>query len=282
MSPVLGIRVMKPIYITDLDHTLLHSDHSIGEYTKKMWSSRVNNSILSIATARSFSKSREFLSKLELKYPLILLDGAMVVSPDKEPIDLKIISRDLGDWVIVEGAKFGIYPFVIGLKDSELNEAFYYTDILNSIQKSVLANYKTDPRLEYHRELRAMKMTLKIVYFGEKEVLYPLRNHLRDTFKDELEYKLSPENYTKGYFLTILHPKADKSNALLEVCNYLQRDISDVTVFGDGLNDIGMFDISGKSIAVNNALDEVKDRADIVLKHNNDEDGVARYIMSVR
>jgi len=273
---------MKPIYITDLDHTLLRSDHSISNYTQGVWNGMIDDSILSIATARSFSKSCQFLSTLELRYPLILLDGAMVVSPDKEPIDLKIMSRDLGDGVIVEGARLGIYPFVIGLKDRELNEAFRYTHRLNPIQKSVLQNYKTDPRLEYHSTLRAMEMTLKIVYFGEKDKLYELRDHLKSIFKDELEYKLSPEQYTKGYFLTILHPKADKSHALISVCEYLQRDIEDVTVFGDSLNDIGMFDRAGKSVAVNNALDEVKDRADIVLEHTNDEDGVAKYIESFR
>ena len=269
---------MKLIYITDLDHTLLRSDHSISNYTKNIWNKKAKNSILSIATARSFSKSHEFLSSLDLKAPMILLDGAMVVSPTKKLIDIKVMRQDLGNGVIDEGAKFGIYPFVIGLKDTDLNEAFRYTSQLNPIQTNVIKNYQNDPRLEHHHTIKAMEMTLKIVYFGDEKVLRPLTQHLKDIFGNALEYKLSPEQYSNGYFLTILHPDADKSHALKTVCNYLQRDIEEVTVFGDSLNDIGMFDIAGKAVAVNNALAEVKSRADIILPHTNDEDGVAKYL----
>jgi hydroxymethylpyrimidine pyrophosphatase-like HAD family hydrolase len=39
-----------------------------------------------------------------------------------------------------------------------------------------------------------------------------------------------------------------------------------------------MFKLAGTSVAVSNALDEVKELADIVLPHSNDEDGVAQYL----
>jgi len=269
---------MTPIYITDLDHTFLRSDHTLSTYTQKIWNEKTSNSILSIATARSYSKSCEFLSALHLKAPLILLDGAMVVSPDKELIDLKTINKDIGDSVISEGAKFGIYPFVIGLKDRDLNEAFRYTSQQNTLQKHVLNNYQNDPRLEHHTHLTALEMTLKIVYFGEFETLQPLTVHLQSIFADTLEYKLSPEKYSDGYFLTILHKDADKSHALETVCSYIGKDIADVTVFGDSLNDIGMFKKAGRAVAVQNALSEVKELADIVLPHTNDEDAVAKYL----
>ena len=96
-----------------------------------------------------------------------------------------------------------------------------------------------------------------------------------------MEYKLSPEKYSNGWFLTILHPEGDKAHALTKVLDYMNRDASDVTVFGDSVNDIGMFKLAGTSVAVSNALDEVKAVADIVLPHSNDEDGVAKYLQSI-
>jgi hydroxymethylpyrimidine pyrophosphatase-like HAD family hydrolase len=39
-----------------------------------------------------------------------------------------------------------------------------------------------------------------------------------------------------------------------------------------------MFRLAGTSVAVANALDEVKEVADIVLPHTNDEDAVAKYL----
>jgi Cof subfamily protein (haloacid dehalogenase superfamily) len=269
---------VKPIYLTDLDHTFLRSDQTVSLYSEKIWNAKSTEAILSVATARSFSKTRFFLERLQLTAPMILLDGSMIVTSDKELIDLKLIDRDLGNAVIEEGKKFDIQPFVIALKDMELNEAFLFPDSVNDHQNDVLKNYKNDPRMQKCQNIRAMEMNLKLVYFAQKEILAPLTEHLRKTFGSELEYKLSPEKYSDGWFLTILHPKGDKAHALQTVANYLDRSTQDFTVFGDSINDLGMFDRAGTAIAVKNALDEVKERADIVLPHSNDEDAVARYL----
>jgi hydroxymethylpyrimidine pyrophosphatase-like HAD family hydrolase len=58
-------------------------------------------------------------------------------------------------------------------------------------------------------------------------------------------------------------------------------DKKDVTVFGDNINDLGMFEWAGTSVAVKNALEEVKQKADIVLPHTNDEDAVAKYLKEI-
>lgn len=272
---------MKSIYITDLDHTFLRTDLSISPFSEKVWNDKSQEAILSVATARSFSKTHTFMERLHLGAPMILLDGSMVVSPEKELIDLKLIEKALGDAIIDEGQKFGIYPFIIALKDMKLNEAFLFPTTLNSHQNVVLENYKNDPRMQKCREIKAMEMNLKLVYFGDFKTLRPLTEHFRQVFGSELEYKLSPEKYSDGYFLTILHPDGDKAYALQTVATYLNRNLEDFTVFGDSINDLGMFDKAGKAIAVQNALEEVKERADIILPNSNDEDAVAKYLESI-
>ena len=273
---------MKPIYLTDLDHTFLRSDQTVSPYSESIWNRKSREAILSVATARSFSKTHAFLKRLRLNAPMILLDGSMVVTPEKELIDLKPVNKEMGDAIIYEGSKFGIDPFVIALRDRELNEAFLFPETVNQHQNAVLDNYKNDPRMQECKKIRAMEMNLKLVYFADKKTLEPLTEHLQQTFGNRLEYKLSPEKYSDGWFLTILHPQGDKAHALKTVADYLNRDLDDFTVFGDSINDIGMFDIAGKAIAVKNALDEVKKRADIVLPHTNDEDAVAIYLSSLK
>jgi len=273
---------MNPIYITDLDHTFLRSDQTVSAYSAKVWNDKSRNAILSIATARSFQKSHNFLNKLRLDAPMILLDGSMIVTPDKKLIDIQTINKALGDAIISEGAKYNIYPFVIALKDVKtLDEVFLFPTTLNTHQNGVLENYRDDPRMQECKNIRAMEMNLKLVYFGGQKKLLPLHDHLQKIFGSELEYKLSPEKYSDGWFLTILHPEGDKANALCKVMEYLERDIKDVTVFGDSVNDIGMFKLAGTSVAVSNALEEVKNMADIVLNYSNDEDGVAKYLDEV-
>ncbi len=270
---------MSPVYLTDLDHTFLRSDQTVSPFSAEVWNRIAPDTPLSVATARSFSKAHLFLEQLHLDAPMILLDGAMVVMPDKTLIDLKTVDKALGDAVIDAGRRFdGIEPFVIGLKDRDLNEAFRHPVNVTPMQAEVLENYRGDPRLERHTDIRALDETLKIVYMAEEERLRPLTEHLRSVFGDALELKLSPEKYTGGHFLTVLHPEGDKAHAMQKVADHLGRDTEAFTVFGDSVNDLGMFRLAGRACAVANALPEVKEAADIVLPHTNDEDAVARFL----
>ena len=272
----------RPIFITDLDHTFLRTDQTVSDFSAEVWNKKAKHSILSVATARSFQKSQDFLSKLHLSAPMILLDGTMIVSPEKKLIDVKTVNKALGDAIISEGKKFDIYPFVITLNDLKtLDESFLFPTSLNTHQHGVLENYRNDPRMVKCHDIRAKEMNLKLVYFGDFKTLKPLTEHLSKTFGEVLEYKLSPEKYSDGWFLTVLHPEGDKAHALNKVMEYIGRETKDVTVFGDSMNDIGMFKLAGTSVAVSNALDEVKEVASIVLPHSNDEDAVAKYLQSV-
>jgi hypothetical protein len=53
--------------------------------------------------------------------------------------------------------------------------------------------------------------------------------------------------------------------------------LQNVISFGDDFADIGMLKMAGTGVAVGNALDEVKQVADVVIG-SNDEDGIAEYL----
>jgi len=275
---------MKKLFITDLDHTFLHSNQTVTPFSKQVWNEKADKAYLSIATARSFSKVNEFLKGMKLTTPLTLLDGAMVVSPDKKLISLNTLEKTICDAIIEESRSFGIYPYVIALNDKKtLDESFDIPPILNHYQKYLIEHhYTNDKRIEHKREIRGANDTLKLVYMGEESLLRPLAKHLTKTFGGDIEVKLSPENYMKCYFLTILHPLSDKAHAVEKVHEFLDYDAKNTTVFGDSLNDMGMFKLAGTSVAVANALDELKEVATIVLKESNDEDAVAKYLQQIK
>lgn len=80
----------------------------------------------------------------------------------------------------------------------------------------------------------------------------------------------------EGY-LEITTPGADKSHALAELCADLGIALEEVAAVGDGPNDLGMFDLVGVSVAMANASEAVRSRADLVTS-TNDDDGLARAI----
>jgi len=271
---------MKKLFISDLDHTFLHSKQLVTDFSKKIWNEKADHALLSVATARSFSKTKEFLKGLTLKQPLILLDGAMVVNQEKKLISLNTLNKEISSAIIDESKSFGIYPYVIALRDHiSLDESFDIPPILNYHQKYLIENhYASDKRVVHKKKIEGSDDTLKLVYMGEESLLRPLATHLKKVFGDTIEVKLAPENYMKCYFLTILHPLSDKAHALEKVHEYLNVEAKETTVFGDGLNDIGMFKLAGTSVAVKNALEAVKKEATIVLRESNDEDAVAKYL----
>ncbi len=272
---------MRKLFITDLDHTFLNSNQTVTPFSREVWNRKAKEIILSIATARSFSKTEYFFRGLELNAPLILLDGAMVVTPKKEIIEIKTLDKRIVDMVIDIGIEFNIEPFIIAIDDyKKLKESFFLPPNMNYYQdKLIKSNYSKDTRLVYTKKIEGKRDTLKIVYMGEESILRPLSLKIKEILKDKIEVKLSPEKYMGCFFLTLLHPLGDKANALKIVSNYLNIPLKDITVFGDSLNDIEMFKIAGTSVAVSNALDEVKKEAKIILQHSNDEDGVAKYLL---
>jgi hypothetical protein len=274
---------MKKIYITDLDHTFLKTDLSLSDYTQKIWNEYAKENIMSIATARTYMKTAQFMKGVDINAPMILLDGALIATMDKKIIETKTLGRDATDMIIDEGWKFGIYPFLLSLEDEKnLQEGFYHDNVLNSYQKEVLKRYSSDDNIQSFDGLRAAEKNFKIVYMGEEEQLRELHEHLEDKFGDTLKYILAPEAYVGCYFLTILHPNADKSHGIKSVSEALGFDLENLTVFGDNFNDMGMFSLAGTSVAMANAQPEVKDAACVVLKESNDEDGVAKYLEQLK
>ena len=69
--------------------------------------------------------------------------------------------------------------------------------------------------------------------------------------------------------------EAKKSNAIKQLQNYLKCD--ELVVFGNGKNDIDMFQVADESYAVENACDELKKYATGMID-SNDNDGVAKWI----
>ena len=75
-------------------------------------------------------------------------------------------------------------------------------------------------------------------------------------------------------------PTADKGNALLALADILQIPHDQTMACGDHLNDAAMLKKAGFSVAMGNAVPEIKDLCDFVTK-TNEEDGVAYVIEKI-
>ena len=71
----------------------------------------------------------------------------------------------------------------------------------------------------------------------------------------------------------------DKGTGLITLLDEMNISIDDVHAFGDSMNDIPMFKIAGKSTAMINGQEDVKNLADDVTQFSCDEDGLEKYLI---
>lgn len=88
------------------------------------------------------------------------------------------------------------------------------------------------------------------------------------------ECVFSIDTYGEDYWLEICPLNATKAKAILKFKEKMGCDR--IVVFGDSVNDISMFEIADEAYAVENAIDELKEKATSVID-GNDEDGVAKF-----
>lgn len=90
--------------------------------------------------------------------------------------------------------------------------------------------------------------------------------------KEGLQVKLSGE-----IWIDFTHKLAQKGNALLKIQEKYQITPEETMAFGDYLNDLELFDHASFSFAMENAHDEVKQKARFTAK-TNDEEGVVQIL----
>lgn len=81
----------------------------------------------------------------------------------------------------------------------------------------------------------------------------------------------------KESWISVGNSIASKGYALEKLAAYLEIDKNHTIAIGNDYNDITMFGVAGKSVAMGNADIEIKEKADIVIDSNNDE-GVAKFL----
>ena len=266
-------------YLSDLDKTLLRTDLTLGALTRTTWNTAVaSGEHLSIATARSYTGIRELLGDLDLREPMILLDGTLIAAPDGTILHSATLDQAVGAAILeIAHRSTGEWPLIVALEPNG-REQFYYPPEPNRYQQQLIASMQIARRRFTTQTPTAQSHNLKIVYMQDAPTTAIIEAELKQALGDAIEVKRSADPYIDCYFLTVLHPEGDKAHALARLEELEGVDRAHTTVFGDHHNDIGLFEMAGRKIAVANAVPELKALADIVLPHTNDEEGVAHFL----
>ena len=91
-------------------------------------------------------------------------------------------------------------------------------------------------------------------------------------------YSHKTETYAfESKFIDVMKKGCSKKNAIYFLADKLKIKKEEIIVMGDGSNDLSMFECAGLKIAMENADEKLKEKADFITASNND-DGVAKAI----
>lgn len=248
------------LLLFDLDGTLLQSDKTISQRTLSVLRKcRQEGILIGVSTSRSEQNSLVYLN--ELMPDILISSGGALVKYGTEYIYK-------ADFSVAEtNAIIDLARSVCG-NDCEITidtiDAHYW-------------NYKIDPKKldqswgdsTYTDFSDFAECALKIcVEIFEQDKANELAERLSDCdcirFSDGYWYQFTKKNVTK-------------ENAIIKITEVCGFGTESIIAFGDDFADIGMLELCGLGVAMGNAIEEIKEKADTVIG-SNDEDGIAVFL----
>lgn len=270
------LREQVRVIAMDLDGTLLRTDKTIGERTKKALMRAQERGIrLVLASGRHFRGVFGFAQELELrKYGgfIIGINGGQVYDCKNEKMVSEIFMDDslmreyIDAWKsrLCPADSVGIMAYTDGVLFSQDPEA-------HKVRSAAEHN---------HLELRVPEQfpedidrsALKVIVAGKAEIIQPIRRELEKEFEGRIYLTHSSPD-----FIEAMPYGMDKGRGIRILCEHLGFGADRVAAFGDGDNDVPMLETAGAGVAMGNAEKHVLELADYVTG-TNDEEGIAEFL----
>lgn len=255
---------------TDLDDSLLNDRRQIGYADREAIARAVKAGVkVVLATGRMFRSAIPYARELRLDTPLIAYQGAYARFADRETVlyDRPVPYRtalELLEILARTGYHVNIYVDDQLLVEKNTWESRLYQAISN-VEPTVVGDLSA-----YLRRVR--REPTKVLVVAAEEKLDRLATELEGAFRGRLHITKS-----KPYFLEFMHPGATKAKALQAVAEYYGINRESIIAVGDSYNDLEMLEFAGLGVAVANAREDIRLKADYVTAANT-SGGVAGVI----
>ncbi len=269
---------MKTLYISDLDGTLLNQNAELSEDTKNALNKLIADGVyFSVATARTAATSILILDEVTINVPIILMNGVLIYDMQKRQyIKKETLTKEKTRHILTAMKKKNQTGLMYALDGDKL--VTYYENIHNIALQSFV-----DERIrKYNKEFTQVEdfetVDLDIIYFcymDTKENIHELYSEIEQISGLRMEMYQDIYSSEDLWYIEVFCETASKYNAVQFLRQQYGFDY--IVSFGDNLNDIPMFEASDECYAVENAKQEVKERATGIIESNNDN-GVVKAI----
>ena len=263
---------MYSIIATDLDGTLLNSDHQVDPFTiETVRELEARGVRFIIATGRHYRDVVGIRKVLGIDAYLITSNGARIHAPDNE----RIYARDIAPVAVRRLAQ----PDLAGSERVIVNLFADDAWLIDRHAPELLA-FHQDSGFDYDvMDLREHdgENIAKVLYIGEPDDLKVTAANLEREFGDSVYV-----TYSMPDCLEVMTSDVSKGRALQFVLDRLDIDTAHCVAFGDNMNDIDLLETAGRPFMMNNANPAlIKRLPNIPRTGNNFEAGVAHQLRAL-
>jgi Cof subfamily protein (haloacid dehalogenase superfamily) len=256
------------VIISDLDGTLLNTEHQISEYTKTVFQQlHSENYLIIVATGRHHLDALPIVEGLGCPVYLVTSNGARIHSPAKE----LLFSFDIESDAIRSVLDLDIDPeFTTVLFKEEVWQTNKENKKLNSFQ--TVMNYPPEiVDFNFVDDLSAIKLFFT---HNSHQKLVELKDKIMEDHSDDFHFAFS-----LPFCLEFMDKSVDKSVAILKILEIENYTFEESISFGDGFNDEKMLLATKKGLIMSNAVESLKNKLPhLEVIFSNDNDGVAKYL----
>jgi hypothetical protein len=244
----------------DLDGTLLQDDLGIGIRDRLAIEEAKKRGIkVVIATGRMYSTTVKYARSMELDTPLICFNGAYITDiENKHKLAHYLISMDYAERIHREVTRRNIHANYYLEDDIHVAEL---TELAARYQERLEVAIHVVPDIQEffrsHDELTKITIQSK-----DTEEIDNMACWIEDLWPKKLYIVRS-----NPHFLEVSHPVATKGTGVKRVAEEFGICSEEVMCIGDNYNDLTMLEYAGLGVAMGNADDEVKARADYVTEN---------------
>jgi len=266
------LRQLKDIklIVIDIDGTLVDANGEVGEKSLSFARELKKQDIYcTLSSARSFHYSSHIADELDIDIPFVTLDGALIKDRKGNTVYKGVIK----DKLIKKAIKLAENNYG---KITMCNENNLFVTPRNAVVKEYS---RLSAPVKEVSDFSEVNEVLEILIFCEdKASLRAIRDNFGyfESLSVSLNVTKSPRN--DYYLLTIKKQGSDKLTSVKRLVNYLGLTRKNVAVIGDWHNDMPLFDYGAYNIAVQNAIPELKRKADYVTHSTNNEDAVGEVL----
>ena len=251
----------------DVDGTLLDSSNRITEKTKDAIKLCIEKGVIfTISSGRPVQGVEKLNQILNLDSPFITYNGAMVImGKSKEILYEKKMSAENAKSVINLGEKWG--PTMLVWTDNKL-----YSNKINERTENYSKIANIEPVLVKNLADIAVNGVSKVLWYDEIDKINIFLAEAGKYISNEINFHTS-----KPMFLEFVDKGASKAIAMEKIGEKFGIAREEMIAIGDGLNDLSMIEYAGLGIAMGNAHEILKRKAQYITS-SNDQDGVANAI----